>query len=171
MPHDGREYCVTVPDAVTVRAEDGRYVNNCNISAFISNLPTPPGVEKSVDSRHFSTFEASGSTSQAANVSEAIEMGAKALLVDEDVSAANFMARDGRMRSLVMDESITPLLYRVNGLYKTHGISTIVVVGGVGDWLDVPDQVILMDKYMAQDATKKARSISYQFSYGHVQYA
>lgn len=84
---------------------------------------------------------------------------------------ANFMARDGRMRALVMDESITPLLYRVNGMYETNGISCIVVVGGVGDWLDVPHQVILMNKYVASDATKKAESISYQFSYGHVQYA
>ncbi len=75
------------------------------------------------------------------------------------------------MRALVMDESITPLLYRVNGLYNTHGISTIVVVGGVGDWLDVPHQVILLDKYVVSDATKKAQSISRQFSYGHVQYA
>ena len=166
VPGDGREFCVTVDDAVTVRAEDGRYVSNCNVSAFISNLPTA-----SLDTQRFSTGEASGSTSQASNVVEAIEMGVSAILVDEDVSAANFMARDGRMRSLVMDESITPLLYRVNGLYGTHGISSIVVVGGVGDWLDVPNNVILMDRYQCHDATAKARSISKQFSHGHVQYA
>ena len=171
VPGDGREYCVTVRDAVSVRAEDGRYVNNCNVSAFISNLPTLPGCNQAVDTKEFSTREASGSTSQAANVSEAIEMGATAILVDEDVSAANFMARDGRMRALVMDESITPLLYRVNGMYKTHGISSVVVVGGVGDWLDVPNTVILLNKYVASDATKKAASVSYQFSYNHVQYA
>ena len=171
IPGDGRELCVGLSDAVMVRAEDGRYVNNCNISAFISNLPTPPGVTKTLDTTHFSTRDSSGSTSQASNVVEAIELGAKALLVDEDISAANFMARDGRMRALVMDESITPLLYRVNGLYNTHGISTVVVVGGVGDWLDVPHQVILLDKYVASDATKKAQSISRQFSHGHVQYA
>lgn len=166
VPGDGREFCVTVDDAVTVRAEDGRYVNHCNVSAFISNLPTA-----ALDTKRFSTGEASGSTSQAANVVEAMEMGASAMLVDEDVSAANFMARDGRMRSLVMDESITPLLYRVNGLFATHGISSIVVVGGVGDWLDVPDAVILMDRYLCKDATAKARSVSKQFSHGHVQYA
>jgi predicted ABC-class ATPase len=168
---DGREYCVAIPDAVSVRAEDGRYVNNCNISAFISNLPTPPGVTKAVDTKKFSTRDSSGSTSQAANVSEAIEMGCQAMLIDEDISAANFMARDGRMRSLVMDESITPLLYRVNGLYNSHGISSVVVVGGVGDWLDVPHNVILLNKYVASDATAKAQSISKQFSHGHVQYA
>jgi hypothetical protein len=37
--------------------------------------------------------------------------------------------------------------------------------------LDVPDSVILMDKYMCRDATEKARSVSRQFSHGHVQYA
>jgi len=165
IPGDGREFCVTVDDAVTVRAEDGRYVNHCNVSAFISNLPTP-----SLDTSRFSSGEASGSTSQATNVSESIEMGASALLVDEDTSAANFMARDGRMRSLVMDESITPLLYRVNGLFASHGISSIVVVGGVGDWLDVINSAILMDRYICKDATAKARSVSKQFSHGHVQY-
>lgn len=124
-----------------------------------------------MDTKHFSTRDSSGSTSQATNVAEAIELGARAILVDEDISAANFMARDGRMRALVMDESITPLLYRVNGLYNTHGISTLIVVGGVGDWLDVPHNVVLLDKYVASDATAKARSISRQFSYGHVEYA
>lgn len=223
IPGDGREYCITTRSALTIRAEDGRYVQNCNISAFISNLPFSPKKtssnpnpeekehENSSTSNNtavtvtanitataasseskpklapatqsFSTKEASGSTSQATNVSEAIEMGATALLVDEDISAANFMARDGRMRSLVADESITPLLYRVNGLYNsnkllrgkqhkddTEGISTVVVVGGVGDWLDVPHHVILMDKYRIYDATKKAKSVSEAFSHGHIQY-
>ncbi len=91
---DGRELCVTDVAAVSVRAEDGRYVNNTNVSAFISNLPID-----GLDTKHFSTKEASGSTSQASNVADAIEMGASALLVDEDVSAANFMSRDGRMVS------------------------------------------------------------------------
>jgi hypothetical protein len=171
IPGDGRECCVTRTDALTVRAEDGRSVQNCNISAFISNLPTLPGSTTAVDTSHFSTREASGSTSQAANVVEALELGCRCLLVDEDVSAANFMARDGRMRALVMDESITPLLYRVNGLYQSLGVSSIVVVGGVGDWLDVPDHVLLLDKYACSDATAKAKSVSRQFSHGHVQYA
>lgn len=163
---DGREFCVTDIGAVSVRAEDGRYVNNTNVSAFISNLPIVGS-----NTTMFSTREASGSTSQAANVAESIEMKATALLVDEDVSAANFMSRDGKMRALVMDESITPLIYRVNGLYSKHGISSIVVVGGVGDWLDVPNAVIKLDRYVASDALAKAQSISRQFSHHQVQYA
>jgi len=70
-----------------------------------------------------------------------------------------------------MDESITPLLYCVNGLYHSHGILSVVVVGGVGDWLDMPNTVILLNKYQMSDATKKAALVSYQFSYGHVQFA
>jgi len=198
IPNDGRERCVSHRDAVSVRAEDGRYVNNVNVSAFISNLPGAAKTATATDdatadragggggaagdaapdsldarTRSFGTKDASGSTSQAANVIEALESGASALLVDEDVSAANFMARDGRMRAMIMDEPITPLLYRVNGLFlsREHGTSTVVVVGGVGEWLDVADAVILMRDYEAHDGLAKARSVSYQFSYGHVQYA
>ncbi|KAL9187235.1 hypothetical protein ACHAXT_001338 [Thalassiosira profunda] len=177
-PGDGRERCVAHDDAVSIRAEDGRYVNRCNVSAFISNLPSGrsingASISSKQDTSTFSTRDASGSTSQAANVIEALEGGASALLVDEDVSAANFMARDGRMRAMIMDEPITPLLYRVNGLFlsKEHQVSTVVVVGGVGEWLDVADAVVLMKDYRAYDGLEKARSVSYQFSYGHVQYA
>jgi len=119
IPGDGREYCVTRHSAVCVRAEDGRYVDSCDIRPFL-NLETLPGRRSSSESHteQFSTTEASGSTSQAANVVEAIESGATALLLDEDVSAANFLARDGRMRALIVDETITPLLYRANGLFN-----------------------------------------------------
>jgi hypothetical protein len=74
-------------------------------------------------------------------------------------------------RALVKDETITPLLYRVNGLYRTRHISSVIVIGGIGDWLDVPDNVILIDKqYQVNDALQRARSISHQFSYNHIQY-
>ena len=42
IPGDGREYCVSLANAVTVRAEDGRYVNRTNISAFLNQLPFSP---------------------------------------------------------------------------------------------------------------------------------
>ncbi|KAL7539450.1 hypothetical protein ACHAWF_006414 [Thalassiosira exigua] len=178
VPGDGREWCVSHPDAVSIRVEDGQYIHDVNVSAFISNLPSGRSINgasiaSKKDTTRFSTRDASGSTSQAANVIESLEAGASALLVDEDVSAANFMARDGRMRAMIMDEPITPLLYRVNGLYlsKRHKTSTVVVVGGVGEWLDVADAVVLMKDYRAHDGLEKARSVSYQFSYGHVQYA
>ena len=60
----------------------------------------------------------------------------------------------------------------VNGLYlyKEHNVSTVVVLGGVGEWLGIAEAVILINDYVANDELKKARSVSYQFSYNHGQY-
>ena len=85
MPGDGRELVATDPDAVKIRAEDGRAVGAVDLSAFINNLP------QGKNTKLFSTKDASGSTSQAAAISEAVEMGTSALLMDEDTCATNFM--------------------------------------------------------------------------------
>jgi predicted ABC-class ATPase len=111
----------------------------------------------------FSTPNASGSTSQAANIAEALEIGTSLLLVDEDTSATNFMVRDERMRGLVRREPITPFAELVGPLHRSLGISTIVVVGGVGDYLDVADRVILLEDYAATDATRSAREVVGRF--------
>ena len=138
-PGGGREMVVTRPNAVKIRAEDGRSVSGVDISATIGELPGGRSTE------NFSTPNASGSTSQAANIAEALEVGTSLLLVDEDTSATNFMIRDGRMRELVRKEPITPFIELVRPLHRSLNVSTIVVVGGVGDYLDVADQVILME--------------------------
>ena len=64
IPGDGREFCVTSPQAFKIRAEDGRGVQAVDISPFINNLPFGK------DTTCFSTPDASGSTSQAANIIE-----------------------------------------------------------------------------------------------------
>ncbi|MBO8158436.1 ABC-ATPase domain-containing protein [Thermosyntropha sp.] len=153
---DGREWVITVPDAVKIRAEDGRNIEKVDISIFIDNLP----FNKSTDS--FSTENASGSTSQAANIIEAVEAGAKLLLLDEDTSATNFMLRDARMQKLVAKnkEPITPFIDRVRELYEKLGISTILVIGGAGDYLDVADKVIMLDSYKVYDVTDEAHEIA-----------
>lgn len=97
IPGDGREYVVTDDTAFKIRSEDGRSICNTDISLFIRNLPN------SKDTTSFSTLDASGSTSQAANVVEAIEAGANLLLLDEDTSAANFMIRDELMEMVVAE--------------------------------------------------------------------
>ena len=84
IPHDGREYCIIHPDALSIRAEDGRYVNNVNVLGFIDHLPGG----KRGSTMKFCTGDASGSTSQAANVVEGLESGGKVFLVDEDVSVS-----------------------------------------------------------------------------------
>jgi len=153
---DGRELAITVSDAVKIRAEDGRSVEKVNISPFINNLPN------NKDTQKFTTENASGSTSQAANVMEALESGATVLLIDEDTSATNFMIRDWRMRQLVSKdkEPITPFIDKIRQLYKEHGVSAVLVVGGSGDYFDVADRVILMNKYVPEDVTKAAKEIA-----------
>ncbi|WP_018931231.1 ABC-ATPase domain-containing protein [Gracilibacillus lacisalsi] len=152
---DGREYVLTDPDAVKIRAEDGRQVTSVNISAFINDLPHGQTTTK------FTTENASGSTSQATNVVEAIEAGATTLLIDEDTSATNFMIRDARMQALVHQdkEPITPFVDKIKQLRDDLDVSTILVMGGSGDYFDVADQVIMMDQYKPFNVTEKAREI------------
>jgi len=159
IPGDGREYVVTCRGAVKIRAEEGRSIEQVDISPFISNLP------HGLDTRDFSTDNASGSTSQAANIVEALEMGAQALLLDEDTSATNFMVRDMRMQHMVAKrfEPITPFVDRVREIYETFGVSTILVMGGCGDYFDVADTVIAMRDYLPRDATTEARDIATRY--------
>ncbi len=155
LPEDGREWVITSKDAVKIRAEEGRRVEKVDIRSFINNLPFAQ------DTRRFSTDNASGSTSQAANIIEALEIGCKLLLIDEDTSATNFMIRDGRMQALVTKEKepITPFLDQVRPLYKEQDVSSILVVGGSGDYLDMADQVIMMNEYRPQDVSKEAQDV------------
>jgi predicted ABC-class ATPase len=159
VPGDGREYVVTDSRAVKIRAEDGRSVSKVNISPFIKSLPMLR------DTIRFSTDNASGSTSQAANILEALEMGARVLLIDEDTSATNFMIRDRRMQELVQKahEPITPFIDKVRQLYQDHGVSTVLVIGGSGDYFEVADTVIWMNNYRPFRVTEEARAIAEKF--------
>ena len=156
VPGDGRELVVTDPTAVKIRAEDGRSVAGADISPFISGLPG------GLDTRKFSTPNASGATSQAANIIEALESGCRTLLLDEDSSATNFMIRDRRMEALIArrHEPITPFLDRVRQMYEEHGVSTVLVMGGAGDYFDVADTVISMVEYVPVDSTEEAREVA-----------
>lgn len=156
IPGDGRELVITREDAMKIRAEDGRSVANVNISSFINNLPNGKDTVK------FSTENASGSTSQATNVMEALEAGSKVLLIDEDTSATNFMIRDGRMQRLVAKEKepITPFIDKVEQLKMQKDVSTIMVVGGSGDYFDVADHIIMLDAYHLEDVTARAKEIA-----------
>jgi predicted ABC-class ATPase len=159
IPDDGREFVVTVKDAVMIRAEDGRRIEGVDISPFISNLPFGQ------DTESFCTEDASGSTSQAANIMEALEVGTRAVMIDEDTSATNFMIRDHRMQELISKdrEPITPFIDRVRQLYKNHSVSTILVLGGSGDYFDVADHVIAMKEYIPEDCTSSARAVAEKY--------
>ena len=154
-PGDGRELVVTDPAAVKIKAEDGRAVTGVDISPFIGTLPGGQ------DTSAFSTPNASGSTSQAAAIVEALEARSRLLLIDEDTAATNFMIRDRRMQALVKseDEPITPFIDRVRALYEDTGTSTILVIGGSGDYLEVADRVLAMIRYRPHDLSMAARDV------------
>lgn len=160
VPADGRELVVTDPTAVKIRAEDGRSVTGVDISPFINHLPQGRSTTK------FSTQNASGSTSQAASIIEVMEAGTQLLLVDEDTAATNFMIRDRRMQLLIAknSEPITPFIDKVRQLYTDYGVSTILVMGGSGDYFDVADTVIAMENFQPQDVTARAREIARQYA-------
>ena len=164
-PGDGRERVVTDAGAVKIRAEDGRSVQGVDISPFIRNLPNGQ------DTVAFSTANASGSTSQAANIMEAVEVGASVLLVDEDTAATNFMIRDRRMQALVPREKepITPFVDRIRELHEVHGISSILVLGGSGDYLEVADTILAMDSYIPREVTQEARTVAADLPTGRLQ--
>lgn len=152
---DGREYVITDDTAMKIRAEDGRAVSHVNISPFINHLPNGK------DTVDFSTEDASGSTSQAANVVEAVDSGSKLLLIDEDTSATNFMVRDALMQSVIAKdkEPITPFIDQARSLYEDMGISVILVAGSSGAYFSIADHILQMDTYRAIDITDKVREI------------
>lgn len=152
---DGRELVLTDATAVKLRAEDGRAVSGVDISLFIRDLPDGR------DTSRFSTVDASGSTSQAAATVEAYEAGARALLIDEDTSATNFMVRDALMEAVVAREfePITPFVERVRDLWERAGVSSIIVAGSSGAYFSVADAVLQMDRYRVHDITAHARAV------------
>ncbi|MEM8721810.1 MAG: ABC-ATPase domain-containing protein [Cyanobacteria bacterium P01_G01_bin.39] len=162
LPGDGREYVVSNPQGMKIRAEDGRAIAGVDISPFINHLPQQRSTTK------FSTTNASGSTSQAANIIEALEAGAKLLLIDEDTSATNFTIRDRRMQALIAKERepITPFIDKVRQLYNDYRVSTILVMGGSGDYFEVADRVIALDSYQPQDVTTQAKAIATEYATG-----
>ncbi|CAD7957772.1 unnamed protein product [Amoebophrya sp. A120] len=160
IPNDGRELVVTEENAFKLRSEDGRCVLNTDISPFIKNLPNTTAND-SAKTTNFTTQDASGSTSQAANISEALEAGATCLLVDEDTCATNFMIRDKRMQMLVANnkEPIQPFIDKVVPLFETTRVSTILVVGASGDFFEKADTVLCLENYIAKDVTAEAKKI------------
>ena len=159
IPGDGREYVITDATAVKLRSEDGRFIKDVDISMFINDLPNKK------DTRCFSTLDASGSTSQAAGITESMEAGSHLFLLDEDTSATNFMVRDTFMQQVIQREKepITPFLERAEDLYKKAGISTILVAGSSGAFFHIADTIIQMDNYVPKDITASVKKLCSQY--------
>ncbi len=157
IPGDGRELVVSDSSSFKLQAEDGRSISGVDIRSFIQNLPGGK------DCSFFTTANASGSSSQAASIIEALSSGVQTLLIDEDTSASNFLIRDRRMQSLVPKdkEPITPLSQRIRQLYDQYAISVVMVMGGSGDYFSLADQVVMMDNYQPVDMTLRAHELSH----------
>ncbi|MCR5791148.1 MAG: ABC-ATPase domain-containing protein [Lachnospiraceae bacterium] len=156
---DGREYVITDETAVKIRAEDGRSVHGTDISLFINHLPD------NRNTRKFFTEDASGSTSQAANVMEAVESGAKLLLIDEDTCATNFMIRDELMQKVITKEQepITPFIDKIRPFSTQCHVSTILVAGSFGAYFELADTILQMDCYRPVDITEKAKEAAKEY--------
>lgn len=157
---DGRELVITDSSAFKLRAEDGRSITGVDISPFIKNLPNGK------DTVHFSTEDASGSTSQAANLMEALESGSSLILIDEDTSATNFMVRDQLMAKVITsgEEPITPFISRVRGMYEELGVSSVIVAGSSGAYFHVADTIIQMKEYVPIDITQRAKDAAKDYA-------
>ena len=147
IPGDGREGIVIDETALRIGVEDGRSVRGTDLSMFVRDLPG------GVSTKNFNTLSASGSTSEAANLLEAMEAGSRTFLIDEDSSAVNFLIRDVRVRKLLGDdrEPLIPLTDRIKEL-AAAGFSFILVAGACGDYLDLADNIIVMANYKAECA-------------------
>ncbi|MBF0471111.1 MAG: ABC-ATPase domain-containing protein [Gammaproteobacteria bacterium] len=156
IPGDGREQVVTDGAACKIRAEDGRAVSGVDITPFINNLP------QGIDTRHFSSLNSSGSTSQAANIMEALATGCRTLLLDEDTSASNLLLRDERMQALVRQEQepITPLVEQITSLSAERGVAVVLVAGGSGAFFRTADTVVMLDHYRCRDVTAEAKALA-----------
>ena len=152
IPGDGREYVITDDTAMSICAEDGRSVKSTDISFFLRELPV------AVDPKNFATDNASGSTSQAAAVAEAVESGCRLMLFDEDRSANNFMYKDEKMRTVIPNATTRPFVDNARMLYRTSGISSVIVVGASGDAFRIADRVILVDHFRASEYTDFVRT-------------
>ncbi|CAJ0635529.1 9324_t:CDS:10 [Entrophospora sp. SA101] len=159
IPGDGREFVVIDKGSVKIRAENGRYVTNTDITPFFEGLPGDK------INKCFSTDDASGSTSMAASIQEMLEVGATTILYDEDTCATNFLVKDKIMQELLSvscNEPIIPLIDKIRQLYDELGVSTIIIIGNLASFLNVADLVIVMENYKARDVTAKAKSLATQ---------
>ncbi len=152
VPGDGREFIVSAADTMFVQAEDGRRIENVDISPFIS------GKFNHEKTSSYRIKRATMLDSQAAAVMEALEIGSSLLLIDENTSAPALLQNDTRMKGLLEAENtISSLPEILPALSKSIGVSSIVSLSASGDFLDVADTVILMKGGKVLDATAQAK--------------
>ncbi|MET1101582.1 MAG: ABC-ATPase domain-containing protein [Pyrodictiaceae archaeon] len=137
---DGREFVITVRDAVIVRSEQGRRVSCVDISPFIHDLPSGQSTH------NFTTNDASGATSAAAAIQEAIELGSSLLLLDEDNVSSNILYKDPIASKMIRWHTVTPLTELARQIVA-KGVSLILVSQGTSQLIGIADNIIVMEAY------------------------
>lgn len=154
IPGDGREGVVTVPDAVQIAADRGRNVQEVNITPFLSE-------SEYGNPASFSTQSADSFVSQAAAVIEALEVGARVLIVDESSSASAFLTTDARVAGLLGATPRSSLAQRARQMVDELGIS--LVIGGenlVAEYIPIADTVLKVEGFQVTDITEQAKALN-----------
>ena len=148
---DGREHCVTVPDAVEIISEPGRSVQNVDLSAFY---------RADTSKLQFSSEWADSFDSQAASLVEALEAGARVLLIDEQTSCPTFLGTDSRLDEVMGEASHISLAARARQMVDELGIS-IVIAGSnlVAEYIPVADTVLQVSKSMVSNITELTKEL------------
>ena len=148
---DGREHCVTVPDAVEIISEPGRSVQNVDISAFYY---------KDTTKQNYSADWADSFDSQASSVVEALEAGARVLLVDEQTSCPTFFGTDSRLSSLSGISSHISLAARARQMVDELGVS--IIVGGsnlIAEYVPIADTVLHVSGSKVMDISSSIKEL------------
>jgi predicted ABC-class ATPase len=146
VPGDGREYIVTMPDSVYIPAEPGRSVHRVDIGSLLPE-------------EDYSTASAGACHAQAATLIEALEAGARVILLDEADACPGFLGGDDRVDRLLGNASgITPLSARVRQMAQELGVSTIVAGNvSVSSFIPVADTILAVRDGVITDITREAK--------------
>jgi len=147
IPGDGREYIVTMPDTVYIASEPGRSVHRVDLGCFLAE-------------QDYSSISAGPYHSQAASLIEALEVGARVIIMDESDSCPGFFGGDDRVQSLLGErEGIASLASRARQLAQELGVSTII--GGhaaVASFIPIADTILSIKDGVITNITKEAKA-------------
>ncbi len=154
IPGDGREHVVTVADAVNIRSEVGRSIQQVDISVFACELPDGGNPSS------YSTPSAGAFTSQAASTVEALEAGARVLVFDEHTSSSTFLSADTRVSPLLGDSSRNTLAARARQMVDELGISMVVAGSSlVAEFIPIADKILKVENFCITDITEEAKAL------------
>ena len=154
IPGDGREAVVTVSDAVQIEVDRGRSVQEVNITPFLSEA-------EDGNPASYSTRSADSFISQAAGTIEALEVGARVLIFDENTSASAFLTTDARVAALLGSTPRASLAQRARQIVDELGIS--LVIGGenlVAEYIPLADTVLKVEDFQVTNITEEAKALN-----------